>query len=81
MSDLLVPLVAFLVAMVSSEIVLKGSKLQSNVGRIVFLYSMIGIATLSYLIVAHDRGIIAFAIYWTGAFLSWFGFRALYRCG
>jgi len=63
-------------AMVCSDLVLHGAKMQTGLLRALGVYAAIGSGTLLYLQLAGGAGAVAFAIYWAGAFLSWFGVRS-----
>ena len=76
MLDVIFPHAAFLLAITISEVVLKGTKVQTGLKRVLFVFSLIGLTTLLYLVNTYGHGIPVFLIYWTGAFLTWFGVRS-----
>ena len=76
MKDILAVLAALIVAFAGSEIVLRGMKLQTGLTRVVILWTILYAGLLAYLETRASTGFIAFTLFWSGAFLSWFGVRS-----
>ena len=72
---LLIVLGAFLLAMIGSDLVLNGAKVQTGLAKVLLVYAGVGAAMLLYRC-GTDGSIVAFAIFWAGGFLSWFGVRS-----
>ena len=54
----------FLLAMIASEFVLGSTKLQTGIGRIIAVYSLVGTAIVASLLLRHGGGVVTLAIYW-----------------
>ena len=76
MNSLLIVLGALIVVLVASELVLGGTKLQTGLSRVLVAWTLVYLPAC-YLLLRHgDTGLIAYTIFWGGAFLSWFGVRS-----
>lgn len=69
-------LVALLVTMMACEVALGPTKLQTGLMRTVVVYCAVGGPILLYLAVTRLSAVLPFAIFWSGAFLTWFGVRS-----
>jgi hypothetical protein len=70
--SLLIGLGAFLLAVIGSDLVLNGAKVQTGLAKVLLVYASVGSVVLLYLRWV-DGSLVAFAIFWGGGFLSWFG--------
>ena len=68
--------IALVAAGVGSEMVLRGTKLQTGLARVVLVWALVYGAAMSVLIAGAPLSPVAFTILWGGAFLSWFGVRS-----
>jgi hypothetical protein len=62
--------------MVGSELVLRGTKLQTGLGRVLLVWATLFLAGVWPLFRYGDTGPVIFTLFWGGAFLSWFGVRS-----
>lgn len=76
MTGILLVLAALLVVMVLSELVLGQTKLQTGLSRILVAWTLVYLAAIYFVVQYGNVGILAFTIFWGGAFLSWFGVRS-----
>jgi hypothetical protein len=77
MSLILKVVAAFVVAVILSEfLLLSGRKIQSRLLGIFVVQSVLFFLTFIFIIPGGTIGIISLAIFWLGAFLSWFGVRS-----
>ena len=76
MMGLSIVAVALFVAAVASELVLRGTKLQTGLGRVLVAWAVTYLAALYPLWAYGDTTPLPFTIFWGGAFLSWFGVRS-----
>jgi hypothetical protein len=67
---------AVLAPAVGCELTLHGRKLQTGVARVVSVWAVGYAAAASWLLLEGRAGLVAFAIFWCGAFLLWFGVRS-----
>jgi hypothetical protein len=67
---------ALLAAAVASELALRGTKLQTGLGRVLIAWAAVYLAVLYPMFAYGDTGPVPFTIFWGGAFLSWFGVRS-----
>src|SRR5688572_7690128 len=67
---------AMVVVMIASELVLRGTKLQSGLSRILPTWAIVYIVTVFLLVRSTPVGPVAFTIFWAGLYLSWFGVRS-----
>jgi len=67
---------ALLVVLVASELILRGTKLQVGLSRVLALWAAIYLPAVYFLSHRGDIGPVVFTIFWGGAFLSWFGVRS-----
>jgi 4-amino-4-deoxy-L-arabinose transferase-like glycosyltransferase len=63
-------------AVLASEVVLGGRKLQAALPRVLPVFVVAGLTSLAYLVSVHGIHPFTLIIFWTGAFLSWFGVRS-----
>jgi hypothetical protein len=68
--------VVLFAAMAGSEFVLRGTKLQTGLGRVLVTWAAVWIFSLYPLFRYGAVDPIAFTLFWGGAFLSWFGVRS-----
>jgi len=74
---LLLTLAALATAAIVSEWALAGTKLQTGLARVLLVFGTIGGAVLILLAARGDRtSLLPFAVFWSGAFLTWFGVRS-----
>jgi hypothetical protein len=73
---LLIAFGALCVAMMASELALRGSKLQTGLSRVVAVWGLVYLATLYPSCHYGGVGPFALTVLWAGAFLSWFGVRS-----
>jgi hypothetical protein len=76
MTGLLLVAAALLAAMIGSELALRGTKLQTGLGRVLVAWTVVWAAALYPLLHSGAIGPIALTLFWGGAFLSWFGVRS-----
>ena len=76
MNDLLIVATALISAFLLSEIALRRTKLQTGLARVLVVFVLVYIVSLWVLLRFTQTGFIAFTIFWSGAFLSWFGVRS-----
>lgn len=76
MSRLLVIGIALLAAAIGSEMRLRGTKLQTGLGRVLVVWVLVYVIALAVLVGWASGSWFAFTIFWGGAFLSWFGVRS-----
>jgi hypothetical protein len=68
--------IGFLLSVFLSEVFLKGTKLQTGLTRVLVVHFLIvGILLIYYLFTVKSL-VIALIIFWSGAFLTWFGVRS-----
>ena len=67
---------AFLLAVIASEVVLGGTKLQTGLARILAVHSLLAAVLLAYLFLNSPGALVAAVIFWAGAFLAWFVVRS-----
>jgi len=75
-TSLLIVLGALLAVFIASELVLGGTKLQTGLSRVLVAWILVYLPTCYLLLRYGDTGLIAYTIFWGGAFLSWFGVRS-----
>jgi hypothetical protein len=75
-TDLLIVAAALLAAMAGSELALRGTKLQTGLGRVLAAWGAVYLVAIYPLLHRGAVSPIAFTIFWGGAFLSWFGVRS-----
>jgi hypothetical protein len=76
MIQILILAVAFLLAVLISELALRGMKIQTGLFKVILIHGIIFVLTLVYLSRSRETALLGPAIFWTGAFLSWFGARS-----
>jgi hypothetical protein len=76
MSILLFAIGGFLAATACSEFALKGAKLQTGLAKVIVTHAAIAASILAYLLWRGGAGVVAVIIFWSGAFLTWFGVRS-----
>ena len=76
MTGVLVVLGALVVVMLASELALRGTKLQTGLGRVLLVWAAVYLLSLYPLLVYGETGLLPFTLFWGGAFLSWFGVRS-----
>lgn len=63
-------------AVVASEVALGPRKIQTGLLRVIAVYGAIGGGLLLYFALVRRAEATSFALFWAGAFLSWFGVRS-----
>src|SRR6188474_3195737 len=76
MTGLWIVALALVAAAVASELALRGTKLQTGLGRVLVAWTGVYLAALYPVLFHGQTGLIPFTIFWGGAFLSWFGVRS-----
>ena len=66
----------FLLAVCLSEVVLRGTKLQTGLAKVVLVHMIVAALLLVYLFAKGRFVWDALLIFWAGAFLTWFGVRS-----
>jgi hypothetical protein len=67
---------ALLAAMIGCEVALGPTKLQTGLMRTVGVFGAVGGIMLLYLLFTRPAAVVPFSIFWSGAFLTWFGVRS-----
>lgn len=76
MTDLWLVIAPLLAVIVGSELALRGTKLQTGLGRVVLVWAGVFVVSVGLLARGSHASPLAFTIFWSGAFLSWFGVRS-----
>jgi hypothetical protein len=76
MDSVLIIVGGFVVAVVFSEIALNGTKLQTGLARVILVHATVAALVLIYLLWTGRMLWVALIIFWSGAFLTWFGVRS-----
>jgi hypothetical protein len=76
MTGLLIVAAALVLAMLGSELALRGTKLQTGLSRVLLVWGSVFVLTIYPLFRYGDTGAIILLMFWGGAFLSWFGVRS-----
>jgi hypothetical protein len=76
MIDLAIVALVLAVAVVLSEVRLGGYKLQTALARVLPVWVVIGVMIMAHFAAARGSGAFVFAVFWSGAFLTWFGIRS-----
>ena len=76
MSEVLILTAGWVLAIIGSELVLRGMKLQTGLMRVLVVYFLIGGALLVWLVGSGRIGPVACVVFWSACFLSWFGVRS-----
>ena len=76
MIDLAIVALVLAVSVVISEVRLGERKLQGALSRVLIVWVVIGIMIMAHFTAARGSGAIVFAVFWSGAFLTWFGVRS-----
>jgi hypothetical protein len=74
MIQILISVGGFLLAVVASEVVLRGTKIQTGLFRVLLVHAVIFFLTAYALTV--QSSYFGLLIFWIGAFLTWFGVRS-----
>jgi len=67
---------AIVASAIGSELTLQGSKLQTRPTRVLAVWIGGYVATTAWLLGQGHTALVAFAVFWCGAFLLWFGVRS-----
>jgi hypothetical protein len=67
---------AVLASAIGSELALRGDKVQTRLTRVLAVWSAGYVAAMIWLVRDGSSGLVAFTIFWGGAFLVWFGVRS-----
>ena len=65
-----------LAAIVLSELLLAGTKLQTGFIKVLASFVITGACVLAYFLMTGSAGIVAIGAFWSGLFLGWFGVRS-----
>jgi len=76
MSGISVATAAALIPAIGSELTLQGRKLQTGLARVLVVWVAGFAAAAGWLVRGGHAGLAAFAVFWCGAFLLWFGVRS-----
>ena len=76
MTPVLVLIAGVVTAGIVSEYVLRGGRIQTRLLQVLGVHAVIGLAALLYLVLVCGTYLIPPAIFWAGAFLTWFGVRS-----
>lgn len=76
MSHFQIVCLAFIASLVLCELVLRGTKLQTGLSKVIVVHFFCWLGTLIYFVWKGGPGIVAVTIFWAGAFLIWFGARS-----
>jgi hypothetical protein len=76
MIDLVIVVAALLLAAIGSELALRGTKLQTGLGRVLVVWAGVYLPAIFTLAISGSTSPFSFTILWGGAFLSWFGVRS-----
>jgi hypothetical protein len=76
MTGLLIVAAALLIAAMGSELALRGTKLQTGLGRVLAVWAGVYLPTIALLVIGGSISPFSFTLFWGGAFLSWFGVRS-----
>ena len=76
MSSVLLIVGGFFFAILLSELMLKGTKLQTGLAKVLVAHSAVSILLVLYFIVTGRNLFVALLVFWAGAFLTWFGVRS-----
>ncbi len=67
---------ALLVVAIGSELALRGTKLQTALGRVLVVWAGVYLPAVAALAITGGASPFSFTVFWGGAFLSWFGIRS-----
>jgi hypothetical protein len=76
MKDILVLVSGFLIAMIATELSLKGTKVQTGFIKVILIHGICAAATIVYLATIRPLNVLPAVFFWSGAFFSWFGVRS-----
>jgi hypothetical protein len=76
MTGVWIVLLLLLATMVGSELVLRGTKLQTGLGRVLVVWATVFLVGVWPVFRYGETGPLIFTLFWGGAFLSWFGVRS-----
>jgi hypothetical protein len=76
MNGLAIVAAAVLAVAIGSELALRGTKLQTALGRVLLVWAGIYLPALAALVISGGASPFSFTLFWGGAFLSWFGVRS-----
>jgi hypothetical protein len=66
----------FIVATILSETALRGTKLQTGLARVILVHAIVAGFLLVYFLLKRGTGVAPLIVFWSGAFLTWFGVRS-----
>ena len=69
-------LICTLAALATSELVLKGSRVQSALGRVIPVHAMAGLISMVTSVLLGNCFLTGLGLFWAGEFLCWFGLRS-----
>jgi hypothetical protein len=67
---------ALLTALIGSEFALRGTKLQTGLLRVLVVWGVVYLMAIYQIFAGKSLSPFAFTVFWSGAFLSWFGVRS-----
>jgi hypothetical protein len=76
MKSVLILFAGFLLAIISSELVLRGTKLQTALFKVAGIHLFWLCAVALFLYERYEFSFVVALIFWAGAFLTWFGVRS-----
>lgn len=76
MKETLFLILGFFLAVVSSEVLLRGTKVQTGLAKVLLAQGVWFAIVWLYMMRTNGFGILTLAIFWIGAFLTWFGVRS-----
>jgi hypothetical protein len=76
MTRVWIVLLLLLTTMVGSELMLRGTKIHTGLGRVLVVWAGVFLAGIWPVFRYGDTGLVIFTLFWSGAFLSWFGVRS-----
>lgn len=76
MNDVLAVFVALAIAFATSELALRGTKLQTGLVRVLVVWACVFAGLVAYMLLCGNTGVIVCTLLWGGTFLSWFGVRS-----
>jgi hypothetical protein len=76
MKEILILISGFVIAMIATELSLKGTKVQTGFRKVLLIHAICAAATIFYLAMHRPLNIVPCVFFWFGAFFSWFGVRS-----
>lgn len=76
MSEPLVLVLGFFLAVITSEVLLRGTKIQTGLAKVLLAHGVWLSIVWVYMMRTGKFSIVTISIFWAGAFLTWFGVRS-----